>query len=165
MAADPAPGVSVPVVAAGPTTDTNAGTADGLLPDVADLDPASAWGDGDEVTTAIPDGADFDPTSLGSAKGDADDATTGVITADPGTDIDVGTAGDLFPDVVDFDPDSAWDDGDEVTAATPGGADFDPTSLDPAWGEGGDATAAMPCMDIGAVATSSVTATHFWRAV
>ena len=78
-----------------------------------------SWGDGGEVTTAIPDGADFGPTSLGSAKkGDADNATTtGVIAAGPVTDIDVGTAGDLFPNVVGFDPDSAWDDGDEVTAA------------------------------------------------
>jgi len=116
MAADPAPGVAVLVVAAGPTTDmdaagpttgTDAGTADGLFPAVADFDPASAWGDGDAVTTTIPGGADFDPTSLGSAWVDADDATTGVITADPGTDIDVGTAGDLFPDVVDFEPTGA----------------------------------------------------------
>ena len=63
--------VAVPVVAAGrPTTDMDAGTADGLLPCVADFDAASAWGDGDEVTTEIPDGAGFDPTSLGSAWGD-----------------------------------------------------------------------------------------------
>ena len=61
VAADPAPGVAVPVIAAGPTTDMDVGTADGLLPDVADFDPTSAWGDGDEVTAAIPDGADFDP--------------------------------------------------------------------------------------------------------
>ena len=54
----------------------------------------------------------------------------------------------------------AWDGDDEATAALPDGADFDPTSLDPAWGDGGDATAAIPCMDIGAVATSSVTATR-----
>ena len=31
-----------------------------------------------------------------------------VIAADPGTDIEVGTAGGLFPDVGDFDPSSAW---------------------------------------------------------
>ena len=30
-----------------------------------------------------------------------------VIAADPGTDIDVGTAGGLLPDVADFDPTSA----------------------------------------------------------
>ena len=58
VAADPAPGgVTGPVVAAGPTTDMDIGTADSLLPDVADFDPTSAaWGDDDEVTTAIPDG-------------------------------------------------------------------------------------------------------------
>ena len=155
-AVDPAPGVAVPVVAAGPTTDMDADTVDGLLPGVADFGPASAWGDEDVVTTTIPGGADFDPTSLGSAWGDADDATTGVITADPGTDIDVGTAGDLFPDVVDFDPHPAWDDGDGVTAAITGGADFDPTSPDLAWGDGDVATAATPCVDIGAVATSGI---------
>ena len=112
--------VAVPVVAAGrPTTDMDAGTADGLLPCVADFDAASAWGDGDEVTTEIPDGAGFDPTSLGSAWGDGNgnDATTGVIAADPpGTDVDVGAAGGLLPDVVDFDPTSAWGGGDEFTA-------------------------------------------------
>ena len=81
-----------------------------LSGDVVDFDPHSAWDDGDEVTEALPGGSDFDPTSsLGSAWGDADDATTGVITADPGIDIDVGTAGDLFPDVVGFDPHPAWD--------------------------------------------------------
>ena len=72
------------------------------------------------------------------------DATTGVIAADPGTDIDVGTAGGLLPDVVDFDPTSAWGDGDQATAAIPDGANFDPTSLDLAWGDGDDATAAIP---------------------
>ena len=78
VAAGPAPGVAVPVVAAGPTTDMDVGTADGLLPGVADFDAASAWGAGDEVTTEIPDGANFDPTSLGSAWGDGNDAATGV---------------------------------------------------------------------------------------
>ena len=109
MAADPAPGVAVRVVAAGPATSTDV--------DVADFDPASAWGDEDEVTTAIPHGADFDPTSLGSAWGDGNDATTGVVTADP--------------------------DGDEVTTATPDGAGFDPTPLGSAWGGGDGATAGV----------------------
>ena len=45
VAADPAPGVTVPVIAAGPITDVDVGTADGSLPDVADFDPTSAWGD------------------------------------------------------------------------------------------------------------------------
>ena len=137
VAADPAPGVTVPVVAAGPTTDMDIGTADGLLPDVADFDPTSAWGDGDEVTAAIPDGDgadfDFDPTSLDSVWGDGDDATAAI-------------------------PTSVWGDGDEVTAAileavptrkrkhmaaaraddTDDGAtataDFDPTSAWHGWG-------------------------------
>ena len=53
VAADPAPGVTVPVITAGPTTDMDGGTADGLLPVIADFDPTSAWGDGDEATAAI----------------------------------------------------------------------------------------------------------------
>ena len=36
VAAGPAPGVAVPVVAAGPTNDMDVGTADGLLPGGAD---------------------------------------------------------------------------------------------------------------------------------
>ena len=44
VAADPAPGAAVPVVAAGPTTDVDVSTADGLLPGVADFDPT--WADG-----------------------------------------------------------------------------------------------------------------------
>ena len=58
-----------------PTTDVDVSAADDLLPDVADFDPTSAWGAGDEVTTAVPGGPDFDPTSLGLAWGDGDDAT------------------------------------------------------------------------------------------
>ena len=92
VAADPAPGIAVPVVTAGPTTDVDVGTADGLLPDVADFDPALAGSGGDEVTPATPDGADFDPTSLDSVWVDGDDATAAV-------------------------PTSVWGDGDEVTAA------------------------------------------------
>ena len=92
MAADPAPGATVPVIAAGPTTDMDIGTADGLLPDVSDFDPTSAWGDGDEVTAAVPDGTDFDPTSLDSAWVDGDGATAAI-------------------------PTPVWGDGDEVTEA------------------------------------------------
>ena len=138
VAADPAPGVAVPVVAAGPNTDVDVSTADGLLPGVADFDPALAGGGGDEVTAAAPDGADFDPTSLDSAWVDGDDATAAA-------------------------PTSVWGDGDEVTATMWGAAsarkrkhtaaaraddtddgatataDFDPTST---WGGGGDAAAA-----------------------
>ena len=66
-AADPAPGVAVPVVAVGgPTTDIDVGAADGLLPGVADFGPALAGSDGDETTAAAPRDADFDPTSLDS---------------------------------------------------------------------------------------------------
>ena len=65
-AADPAPGVAVPAVAVGPTTDIDVGAADGSLPDVAAFGPALAGSDGDEVTAAAPDDADFDPTSLDS---------------------------------------------------------------------------------------------------
>ena len=78
-----APGVAVPVIAAGPTTDMDVGTADGLLPDVADFDPTSAWGDGDEVTAAAPDGADFDPTSLDSVWVGGDGATAAIPTNPP----------------------------------------------------------------------------------
>ena len=135
MAADPAPGVTVPVVAAGPIADMDVGTADGSLPDVADFDPTSAWGDGDAVTAAVPGGAGFDPTSLDSAWVDGEDATAAI-------------------------PTSVWDDGDEVTAAileamptrkrkhraaaradgtgdgATASADFDPAS---AWGGGDEA--------------------------
>ena len=54
----------------------------------------------------------------------------------PTTDIDVGVAGGLLPDVADFDPALAVSDGDEVTAAAPDGADFDPASLDSVWAHG-----------------------------
>ena len=57
VAADSAPGVTVPVIVADPTTDMDVGTADGLLPDVAGFDPTSLglWGGGDGVTAAVPD--------------------------------------------------------------------------------------------------------------
>ena len=68
--------------------------------------------------------------------------------------MDVGTADDLFDDVVDFDPTFAWGDSDEATAtipvlgaAAPTGAAQPPTSAD-------------TCMDIGAVAASSATGTR-----
>ena len=60
VAADPAPGVTVPVITASPTTDMDFGITDGLLPGVADFDTTSAWGGGNEATAAAPDGADFD---------------------------------------------------------------------------------------------------------
>ena len=82
-----------------------------------------------------------------------------VIAADPDTDIDVGAADGLLPDVADFDPTSAWGGGDEVMAAMPDGADFDPTSLDSAWGDGDDATAAVPAAGA-STQTATSTATH-----
>ena len=142
---DPTPGVANPVVAVGPDTDGDVGTADGILPGVADFDPIPAGRDrDDEVTAVASDGADFGPTSLDSASARGSDATAampidnGRVVDDvsgggPGTDAFADEV--LSDDVVDFDPHSAWDDGD-------------------------DATAAIPCMGIGAVATSSVTATR-----
>ena len=59
--------------------------------------------------------------------------------------MDVSTADGLLPpDVADFDPALAGCGGDEVTPATPDGADFDPTSLDSVWVDGDDATAMAP---------------------
>jgi hypothetical protein len=76
-----------------------------------------------------------------------------VIAADSDTDIDVGTAGGLLPDVVDFDPTSAWGGGDEVTATIPVfGAAAAPA------GASQPPTLANTGVDIGAVATSSATA-------
>ena len=66
--------VAVPVVAVGSTTDIDVGAADGLLPDVADFDPALAVSGGDEVTAAAPDGSDFDPASLDSVWAHGGDA-------------------------------------------------------------------------------------------
>ena len=133
------------------------GTAGGLLPGVADFGQTSAWDDGDEVTTEVPDGADFDPTSLASAGGDGDDATAAIPTsvwgggdeataaileavptrkrehvaaARAGGDTDDGATA-----TADFDPTSAWGGGDEAAAAN----DFDPTSV---WGDGDEVTAA-----------------------
>ena len=131
VAVDPAPGVAAPVVAVGPATDVDVGTADGVLPDVADFDPIPAGRDRDEVTAVAPDGADFDQTSLDSASARGRDATA-AMPIDTGRVVDgvsdrgfgTGAFADevLSADVVDFDPHSAWDDGDEVTAALPDGA-------------------------------------------
>ena len=90
------------------------------LPGVADFDPASAWGDGDEVTTAIPDGADFDPTTLGSAWGGGDGATAGVGR---GSGMNASADDDFLAGVVDFDTPLAWGDNDEATAAMPSAVD------------------------------------------
>ena len=126
VAVDPAPGVAAPVVAVGPATDVDVGTADGTLPGVADFDPTPAGHDRDEVMAVAPDGADFEPTSLDSASARGSDATA-AMPIDTGRVVDgmsdrgLGTSAFadevLFADVVDFDPNSAWDDGDEVTAA------------------------------------------------
>ena len=136
VAADPAPGAAVPVVAAGPTTGMDVGAADGLLPGVADFDPTSAWGDGDEVTATKPDGTDFDPTSLGSIWGDGDGATAAI-------------------------PTSVWGGGGEVTTAileavpTRKRKHMTAARADDA----GDGTTATAGFDIGAVAASSATGT------
>ena len=84
-AADPAPGVAVPVVAVGPTTDIDVGAADALLPDVADFGPALAGSDGGEVTAAAPDGADFDPTSLDSVWAHHGGDATAAMPTDTGS--------------------------------------------------------------------------------
>ena len=146
--------------------DVDVGTADGVLPGVTDFDPIPAGSGRDEVGAVASDSAGFEPTSLDStsARGSGATAAMPIDTGRVVGDVSDGGFGTgafadevLSDDVVDFDPHSAWDDGDEVTAALPDGADFGPTSLDPAWGDGGDATAAIPCMDTGAVATSSAT--------
>ena len=111
---DASPGVAVPVIAGGPTTDMDVGTADGLLPGIAGFYPTSAWGGGDGVRQrylVVP--ALIQPRLIRPAWGDGDDATAAI---------------------------SAWGDGDETTTAMPDGAGFDPTSLDSAWGDGDGAT-------------------------
>ena len=130
---DPTPGVAVPVVAAGPTTDMDAGAADGLLPGVADFDPALAGSDGDEVTAAAPDGADFDPTSLdlvwahgGGATAAIPTGTGGVVggVSDGGLGTGASADDDFLAGVVDFDaPSLAWRDSDEVATAAPSAVD------------------------------------------
>ena len=69
-----------------------------------------------EVAGLVRDAAPSD-TRTGGAAYPAPGMPPPVIAADPGNDIEVGTAGGLFPDVVDFDPSSAWGGGYEVTAA------------------------------------------------
>ena len=102
-----------------------------FAPGVTDFDPIPAGSGRDEVRAVASDSADFEPTSLGSASNRGSDATaampidTGRVVGDvsdggPGTEAFADEV--LFGDVVDFDPHSAWDDGDEVTAALPDGA-------------------------------------------
>ena len=79
-----------------------------------------------------PDGADLEPTSLGLASTRGGD-TTAAMPVDNGQVVDDVSDGGFGTD--DFADEVLSDDGD-------------------------DATAAVPCMDIGAVATSSVTATR-----
>ena len=125
---DPTPGVAVPVVVAGPITDTGVGAADGLLPDVADFGPALVGSDSDETTAAAPDDTDFDPISLDSVWAHGRDTTAaiptdagGVVGGASGRELGTGASADddLFAGVVDFDPASAWGDGDEATTAIP----------------------------------------------
>ena len=54
VAVDTAPGVTAAVVAADPAASMDVGAADDWFADVGDFDPTSIWGDGDEVTEAIP---------------------------------------------------------------------------------------------------------------
>ena len=78
-----------------------------------------------------PDGADLEPTSLDLASTRGSD-TTAEMPVDTGRMVDGMSGGGfgtddfadevLSDDAVDFDPQSAWDDGDEVTAALPDGA-------------------------------------------
>ena len=131
VAVDSTPGVVAPVVAVGPATDVDVDTADGTLPGVADFNPTPAGHDRGEVMVVASDGADFEPTSLDSASARGSDATA-AMPIDTGRVVDgvsygrfgTGAFADevLSEDVVDFDPHSAWDDGDEVTAALPDGA-------------------------------------------
>ena len=112
-----------PVVAAGPTTDGDIGTADGALPYEDDFDPIVAGSDRGGVTTVAPDGADLEPTSpdLTSTRGGGTTAAMPVGTGRVVDDVSDGGFGTddfadevLSDDVADFDPHSAWDDGDEV---------------------------------------------------
>ena len=92
VAADLAPGVTVPGIAAGPVTDMIICTAGGLLPDFIDFDPTSAWGDDDGVTATMPDGVDFDPNPFASTWGDGDSATAAIPTSVRGHQDEVITA-------------------------------------------------------------------------
>ena len=130
VAIGPAPGVADSVVAAGPTTDGDMGTADGALPYADDFDPIVAGSDRGGVTTVASDGADLEPTSpdLTSTRGGGTAAAMPVGTGRVVDDVSDGGSGtDYFADevlsdgVADFDPHSAWDDGDEVAAAATAG--------------------------------------------
>ena len=59
-----------------------------------------------EVAGSVLEAAPSD-TRTGGAAYPTPGVAAPVVAADPGTDIDVGTAGGLLPDVVDFDPTSA----------------------------------------------------------
>ena len=101
--------------------------------DAVDFDPHSAWGGDDEVTAALPrvNGADLEPTSpdLTSTR---DSDTAAAMPAGTGRMVDDVSDGGfgtdyfadevLSDDEVDFDPNSAWGRGGEVTAALPDGA-------------------------------------------
>ena len=142
VAIGPAPGVANSVVAAGPTTDEDISTADGALPYEDDFDPIIAGSDRSEVTTVAPGGADLEPTppDLTSTRGGGTTAAMPVGTGQMVGDVSDGGSGtDYFADevlsdgVADFDPHSAWDDGDEVAAAATAG-----TYTDTATGTYGD---------------------------
>ena len=109
-------------------TDGGVGTddfADEVLSDddAVDFDPHSAWGGDDEVTAALPS-----PDSTSTRGGDATAAMpvdTGQViggVSDGGFGIDDFADEVLSDDGVDFGPNSAWDGGDEVTAALPSSA-------------------------------------------
>jgi len=106
------------------------GTADGALPYADDLDPIVAGSDRGGVTTVASDGADLEPTSpdLTSTRGGGTAAAMPVGTGRVVDDVSDGGSGtDYFADevlsdgVADFDPHSAWDDGDAVAAAATAG--------------------------------------------
>ena len=139
VAMGPTSGVATPVVVVGPTTDGDVGTADGALPYDDDFDPITTGSDRDEVTAVAPNGADFEPTSLDSASARGSDATaampigTGrVVGGVPDGGFGTGAFADevLSDDVDDFDPQSAWGEGDEVTTALPDGAHVVATTVD-----------------------------------
>ena len=115
-AAYPTPGVAAPVIAADSDTDIDVGTDGGLLPDMVDFDPTSAWGGGDEITAAI--------ISPGVHAGVA--AYTGRMVGgvpDRGLGVVASAEDDFFAGVVDSNTPLAWGDSDEVTTAIPSVAD------------------------------------------
>ena len=123
MTRDPGAGATA---AAASTTDTGMAVGTDLNPATADLladEHISSFllrirrrADGEVAGLVL--GAAPSDTGTGGAAHPAPGATAPVIAADPDSDIDVGTAGGPLPDVVDFDPTSAWGGGDdEATAA------------------------------------------------